>query len=98
MAKRQNEGKLKKKIKDYLSLNNWFVFHVQQGMYSYKGISDLVAIKNGQTVFIEVKFGRGKQTGNQKYFEAEVKSAGAKYIVVWSLGDLEFYLSEEGLL
>lgn len=55
--------------------------------YSIKGVSDLIAIKNGQAYFLEVK-DQAKQSSDQKQFEEMVTRAGAIYAVVRSIDDV----------
>jgi Holliday junction resolvase len=93
------ETKLKKQVRDYLRLKGWFVFHVLQGLGAYKGVSDLIAIKEGKTIFLECKApegidknGRkkpaGKQSENQIQFEADIKAHGGSYYVIRSVEDV----------
>lgn len=46
------------------------------------GCSDLIVLKSNKVVFIEMKFGKGKQTESQLEFEAKVKSKGFEYYLV----------------
>ena len=46
------------------------------------GVSDIIIIKQNKVVFIEMKFGKGKQTESQLEFEAKVKSKGFEYYLV----------------
>jgi len=46
-----------------------------------KGLSDLQAIVLGRFIAIEVKIGRDRQSEEQKKREAEIKQAGAFYII-----------------
>lgn len=97
----QPETKIKQQIRDYLTLEGWYAFYVIQKAKGYKvhtGISDIIAIKNGTTIYVEVKTKYKKQRESQIKFEADIKNHGGKYFVVRSIEDIEFYLSEEGLL
>jgi HJR/Mrr/RecB family endonuclease len=61
------ESAVQKKIITYLKKENWFVTKIIS--CSTNGIPDLMAIKNGQTIFIEVKQ-KGKKVkkgGLQEY-------------------------------
>ena len=97
----QPETKIKQQIREYLMLNGWYAFFITQKAKNYTihtGISDIIAIKNGITIYVEVKTKYQKQRESQIKFEAEIKNHGGKYFVVRSIEDMEFYLSEEGLL
>jgi len=82
------ETLLKRDIKQYLGYHGWFCFHVLQGLGAYKGVSDMIAIKGGNVLFIEVKRPRGTQSEYQKEFERRVTEKGGKYVVVRSVDDL----------
>ena len=86
------ETALKKAIKQYLMLNNWFTFHILQGLGSYKGACDLIAIKKGRVLFIEVKTPGGVQSDFQKTFEKNLKGNGGHYLVARDLYDIERYI------
>jgi len=53
------------------------------------GVSDLIVIKQNEVIFVEVKTEVGKQSKEQKAFEAKVQSLGFKYILVRSLEDFQ---------
>ena len=82
------ETLLKRDIKQYLSLTGWFCFPVLQGLGAYKGIPDIIACKNGQTLFIECKSPKGKQSPDQQEFEQRIKEARCKYLLVRDVTDL----------
>jgi len=46
-------------------------------------------IKHGPCIWIEVKAPKGKQTDLQKSFQAQVESRAHRYIVAYSLEDVE---------
>jgi len=79
---------IKKQIKDYLKIKHWMVFHILQGIGSYHGICDLIAIKNGLVYFIEVKTENGRQSEAQKQFGTSIVLSGGNYIIVKSLDDI----------
>jgi hypothetical protein len=56
--------------------------------YSLKGVADIIVIKNGATIFLEVKRPKGKQSEDQIEFERLSKKNGAQYYVVTSLDDV----------
>lgn len=87
--KRQLEGTIKDGIIQYMRLRGWFIFHVWQGMYSYKGISDTIAVKQGQVFFIEIKTSKknSKQNANQIQFQLDIEQHGGKYFILRSVED-----------
>lgn len=82
------ETAIKRSLKQYLSLKGWFVFHILQGLGSYPGIPDLIAVKNGQTLFIEVKTHNGRQSKKQEEFQKALEDHGGKYLLIRDLDEL----------
>lgn len=91
--KNKKETEIMRGVRDYLQITGWFVVRIQQGLGSHKGIADLVAIKNGITVWIEVKTERGRLSNHQELFADCVRKAGGKYVVVRNIDDA-VYLNE----
>lgn len=56
--------------------------------YSMTGLPDIIVIKRGIFIGLEVKIKKGRQTPSQKDFERRVKEAGAEYYVVTSIDDV----------
>ena len=65
------------------------MFHHLQGLGCYPGLPDLEAVKDGQTVYIEVKTFTGKQRSDQIQFQADVEAHGGTYIVARGIEDVE---------
>ena len=82
------EGDILKQVRDYLRLKGWLVYRIQQGIGAHKGMSDLVAVKAGQVLFIEVKTRTGRLSAYQETFKAEVESQGVQYVVARSVDDM----------
>jgi Holliday junction resolvase len=86
------EGKIKAAIKEYLQKTGWYEFNVTQfnkrGYKVHNGISDLIAIKNGQVLFIEVKTDLGVTSKAQVEFGKQITEHGGKYIIARSIDDL----------
>lgn len=82
------EGDIQRSIMDYLRLRDWFVVKIHQSLGSYKGIADLVATKDGVTLWIEVKTPSGKQSEHQKTFESDIVSHGGRYMVARSVDEV----------
>lgn len=49
---------------------------------STKGTADINCTVNGKTIWIEIKYGKDRQSEDQKRFEAEQTKAGAEYWIV----------------
>ena len=84
------ETDIQNAIREYLRWRGWFVIRHQQGLGCHKGLSDLTAIKNGKTVYIEVKRPMGKQSEWQLDFQADIEAHGGLYVVARSVEDVEF--------
>lgn len=84
------ETDIRRVLVDYMRCKGWFVYHCLAGLGSYPGLSDLVAVKDGRIVHIEVKRpGTGLQSENQKKFQADLEAAGGEYLIARSIEDLE---------
>lgn len=85
---RVTETDIRRQIQDYLRLTGFFVYYNLQGLGSFPGLSDLVAVKNGRVVHIEVKTPRGRQSERQKQFQQRLEEAGGKYVVARGIEDV----------
>jgi len=68
------ESKIQRKIILQLEKRNWLV--VKLIKTTMNGIPDLMALKDGRTVFIEVKTETGKVSELQKHRHEKLKSQG----------------------
>jgi hypothetical protein len=68
------------------------MYKKSMGMLS--GASDLICIYNGQLLFVECKDGKGKQSEKQIDFERKVKANGFEYVVVRSLEQFKWIISQ----
>lgn len=94
MPQKQNpETVIQNQIRDLLRMDGWFVIRHQQGMGCHKGLSDLTAIKDGVTIYIEVKTKTGKQSDWQRQFQKDVENHGGTYILARRIEDVEPYLT-----
>ena len=53
------------------------------------GVPDILIVKDGWFIGLEVKTPKGRQNEAQKLFEKEVKEAGGEYHVVRSIEDVQ---------
>jgi len=88
-TRKLTEKDVKRQVRDYLRIRGWFVFHVWQGGMSFKGISDLIAIKNGKVLFIECKSPKGQLRLDQKKFKESIEASGGIYVVARGYEDVE---------
>lgn len=93
MKKITPETAIKGQIKGWLSINGWFHFHILQGLGAFKGCPDIVAIKDGLVLFIEVKTDTGKQSANQEAFEHSIVEQGGHYLIARGYEDILDYLN-----
>ena len=94
MPQKQNpETVIQNQIRDILRMDGWFVIRHQQGMGCHKGLSDLTAIKDGVTIYIEVKTKTGKQSDSQREFQKDIENHGGTYILARRIEDVEPYLT-----
>ena len=82
------ESEIRAQVRDYLRWKGWLVYYQLQGLGCYPGLSDLVAIKNGRTVHVELKTRTGKQGEKQVEFQADLEAAGGEYRVVRGIEDV----------
>jgi len=87
VKKQTLETGVKKQVRDFLRLKGWLCFHHLAGIGCYPGLSDMTAIKNGRTVWLEIKAPRGVQSDRQVEFQALIEGHGGEYIVIRCLED-----------
>lgn len=92
-----NESDLQIKIIKYFRKEypNYIIFSVPnelarnnvklRAMGVLNGVSDIIILLEGKTLFIELKNGYNKQTDAQMYFENKVKQLGFDYFVIRDL-------------
>jgi len=84
----QPETGILRAVRDYLRVQGWLVIRQQQGMGSHKGIADLYCLKDGRSVWLEIKTPTGKQSRYQQTFQADVEAYGGEYVVARSVDDV----------
>jgi Holliday junction resolvase len=84
------ETDIRRQVRDYLRIKGWFVFHILQGGVGvYRGITDLIAVKGGRVIFLELKTRTGRQSDYQKQFQADLEAAGGEYVLCRGVEDLQ---------
>ena len=89
----QPETLIRRAITEVLRLDGWDVTYHQQGPMCRKGFPDLTALKDGVTLYIEVKTQTGKQSAYQVEFERICKAHGGTYVLARSVDDVKPYLT-----
>ena len=84
----QPESLILRAVRRELERAGWFVLRQQQGLGSVKGVADLVALRDGRTVWLEIKTATGRQTPDQVVFETAIVRHGGEYRVVRCVDDL----------
>lgn len=84
----QPEACIRKAVRQYLALGGWWVVPVVQSALSYKGIPDLVAMRAGRVVWIEVKTAAGRLSAAQEAFAASCQANGIEHLVARSTADV----------
>lgn len=83
------ETALKQAAVQWLQLHGWLTYPLVQGMGAVRGLPDRIAIKDGVTVYLEFKSPCGRLSAAQEQRRAEIEAAGAPYLVVRDLADLD---------
>ncbi len=97
------ETEIQATICDYLALKRYFFWrqntaptfdkarNVYRAMpkYAMRGVADIIIIKDGKAIFLEVKNEKGRQSEHQKDFEWAAVQAGATYKIVRSIEDVQ---------
>ena len=94
-----SEKHIQKTILDYLAFKK--IFHYRQNSGAFKtesggymrtasvsGLPDIVAIKDGIYIGLEVKTATGRQSEEQREIQNRITAAGGLYLVVRSLDDV----------
>ena len=74
-------------------LDGYDVTRHQQGLGSRKGFPDLTALKDGRTLYVEIKTATGKQSPYQVEFQRVCEAHGGVYILARSVDDIKPYLT-----
>lgn len=68
-----------------------FIAHHKNMGYT-KGQSDLVVVKNGRFWAVELKTEEGRQSKEQKLFQAECEKHGIQYVIIRNFVDLDEFI------
>ena len=59
------------------------------------GVSDLIVVLNGKTIFVELKTEIGVQSEKQKIFESKIKELNQNYYLIRSLEQFKKIICEQ---
>lgn len=59
------------------------------------GVSDLIVVLNGKTIFVELKTEIGVQSEKQKIFESKIKELNQNYYLIRSLEQFKTIICEQ---
>jgi len=90
-------------ICDYLKLKGWFFWRQNTNpiydkktksfrrmpKYAKNGVPDIILVKRGEFIGLEVKLLKRKQSKVQIEFQDELRQAGGKYYLITSIEDLQ---------
>lgn len=96
--KTQPETFIRRSVKQLLELDGWDVTYHQQGPLCRKGFPDLTALKDGRTLYIEIKTPKGKQSAYQVEFQKACEAHGGTYVLARSVDDIKPYLTSVRVL
>lgn len=82
------EGAILAALRNYLQLRGGYVIRHQQGLGCHRGLSDLTALKDGRTVYLEAKRPGGTLSPVQEKFRMAIEGHGGIYRVVASYDDV----------
>jgi len=89
-----NHSDIKKGVTDYLKYGGWFVFYVQQGPLSYKGITDIIACRNSITIYVEIKTETDVLNHHQVKFRDNILLSGCLHVVARSINDIDRFVTD----
>jgi hypothetical protein len=86
-----NEAQVLAQVKEYLAYHGWLVMRIHQSLGSKPGLPDLIALKDGVTIYVECKSQRAgaKLSGPQEIMRQEIERHGGIYVVAKGIEDVE---------
>jgi hypothetical protein len=77
-------------IISFLQVHGWFCWINWQGPYSYKGVTDITAMRDGEVWWIECKVPGEDLRPEQIAFRRDVLRSGGKWLLAERLEDVEW--------
>ncbi|MHB8324792.1 MAG: VRR-NUC domain-containing protein [Candidatus Dormibacteria bacterium] len=91
VASRMHEDELLRSVVSLAQFHGWLSYHTWNSRHSASGFPDLVMVRLGRLLFVELKSEHGKLTAPQQAWGAaltQAEGAGAVAYRVWRPGDL----------
>jgi len=82
------ETAVKRAVREHLRGQGFFVYPNTAGMGAHPGLSDLCAVRDGVTLWIECKSATGRLSVAQEAFRTDIEAHGGCYVVARSVDDL----------
>ena len=95
IRKGPTENDIQSQVRDYLRYKGYYVIRHQAGLGTWIGMSDLTALKDGITLYIEIKVVKGKQSKGQVEFQQQIEAHGGKYLLIRSLEDIQAFIESD---
>jgi len=83
------ENDIRAQIRDYLTLHGWAVWINWQGPFSFRGVTDLTAIRAGVVYWIEIKRPGERLSPDQEGFRELLAQHGGNWLMATCIGDVE---------
>ena len=90
----QRESAVVKRIKTWLKENGWVVWKNHGSAYSEVGLPDLMGVRGGVFLALEIKGPKGRTTAMQEKWVRDIRRAGGVAGVARSVEDVEEILRE----
>lgn len=88
MQIKRTEAMITKEIRAYLKMVPGFYWKQHQGLGSYPGQADIIGVRDGRMIAIEVKTERGDLSDKQVAFLTRIREEGGMAFVVRSVEDV----------
>ncbi len=86
---KRTEGDVLREVRAHLRERGWLVLRMSAGIGSHRGLSDLIACREGRVVFLEVKKPTtGRLSEAQQAFRDDITAHGCEYRVATCTEDL----------
>lgn len=83
------ESDIRAAIKEFLEAHGWLVWINWQGPFSFRGLTDLTAIRAGEVWWIEVKRPGEYLSADQKRFRDLLEEHGGNWLLARDVEDVE---------
>lgn len=78
-----SEKQFTTRVKHIFRQAGWLPYHTLRSKGSDPGFPDLVCVRDGRVVAIELKVGRNRPTAHQRRWLEELRRAGIETYVMW---------------